>query len=88
MTQIPSVADAQRQGSRSGEEAGLPVGSPAWFAWLADDATMSFSFRSPAWSTTWPPPEAAALLGAGMGLRLEGSASRRWPRARGLRLLG
>ena len=35
MTQIPSVADGQRQRAAAGEEAGLAVGSPAWFAWLA-----------------------------------------------------
>jgi hypothetical protein len=29
MTQIPSVADGQRQGAAAGEEAGLAVGSPA-----------------------------------------------------------
>jgi hypothetical protein len=59
MTQIPSVADGQLQKAAAGEEAGLAVDSPAWFAWLADDANFSFSFWSPAWSTTWlpcPPP--------------------------------
>jgi hypothetical protein len=55
MTQIPSVADGQRQGAAADEKAGLAVGSPAWFARLADDATRSFSFRSPAWSTTGLP---------------------------------
>ena len=30
MTQIPSVADRQRQGAAAGEKAGLAVGSPAW----------------------------------------------------------
>jgi ATP/maltotriose-dependent transcriptional regulator MalT len=34
MTQIPSVADGQRQGAAAGEEAGLAVGSPTWFAFL------------------------------------------------------
>ena len=32
------------------------------FAWLADDATRSFSFRSPAWSTTGLPCPPLALL--------------------------
>jgi hypothetical protein len=56
------VADGQRQGAAAGEEAGLAVGSPAWFAWLADDATRSFSFRSPAWSTIGLPCPPQALL--------------------------
>jgi LuxR family maltose regulon positive regulatory protein len=30
------------------EASGVVVGSPAWFTWLADDSTRSFSFRSPA----------------------------------------
>ena len=47
MTKIPSVADGLLQGSAAGGAAGLAVGSPAWFAWLADDAARSFSFRSP-----------------------------------------
>jgi hypothetical protein len=55
MTQIPSVADGQRKGAAAGEKAGLAVGSPAWFARLTDDATRSFSFRSPARSTTGLP---------------------------------
>jgi len=45
MRQIPSVADGLLQGAGA---AGLPVGSAAWFAWLADDAARSFSFTSPA----------------------------------------
>jgi LuxR family transcriptional regulator, maltose regulon positive regulatory protein len=52
MTQIPSVADGRLQGSAAGEAAGLAVGSPAWFAWLVDDAARSFSFRSPAGAYT------------------------------------
>jgi hypothetical protein len=35
-------------GNRGRRAAGLAVGSPAWFAWLAGDAARSFSFRSPA----------------------------------------
>ena len=38
MTKIPSVADGLLQGSAAGGAAGLAVGSPAWFAWLADDS--------------------------------------------------
>jgi hypothetical protein len=56
------VADGQRQGAAAGEEAGLAVGSPAWFAWLADDATRSFSFRSSACSTIGLPCPPQALL--------------------------
>ena len=52
MTQIPSVADGLLQGTAAGGAAGLAVGSPAWFAWLADDAARSFSFRSPAGTYT------------------------------------
>ena len=39
MTQIPSVVDGLLQGTAAGGAAGLAVGSPAWFAWLADDDT-------------------------------------------------
>jgi AAA ATPase-like protein len=52
MTQIPSVADGLLQGTVAAGAAGLAVGSPAWFAWLAGDAARSFSFRSPAGSYT------------------------------------
>jgi LuxR family maltose regulon positive regulatory protein len=52
MTQIPSVADGLLQGTAAGGAAGLAVGSPAWFAWLAGDAARSFSFRSPAGAYT------------------------------------
>jgi LuxR family transcriptional regulator, maltose regulon positive regulatory protein len=48
MRQIPSVADGLLQGTAAGGDAGLEVGSAAWFAWLADDGARSFSFRSPA----------------------------------------
>ena len=47
MTRIPSVTDGLLQGTAAGGAAGLAVGSPAWFVWLADDAARSFSFRSP-----------------------------------------
>jgi LuxR family maltose regulon positive regulatory protein len=52
MMQIPSVADGLLQGTAAGGAAGLAVGSPGWFAWLADDAARSFSFRSPAGAYT------------------------------------
>jgi LuxR family maltose regulon positive regulatory protein len=52
MTQIPSVADGLLQGTAAAAPAGLAVGSPAWFAWLAGDAARSFSFRSPAGTYT------------------------------------
>src|ERR1043165_2582766 len=52
MAQIPSVADGLLQGTRTGGAAGLAVGSSAWFAWLADDAARSFSFRSPSGAYT------------------------------------
>src|ERR687897_326865 len=52
MTQIPSVTDGLLQATTAGGGAGLAVGSPAWFAWLADDAARSFSFRSPAGAYT------------------------------------
>jgi hypothetical protein len=48
MRQIPSVADGLLQGAAVSGADGLAVGSPAWFAWLADDAARSFSFRSSA----------------------------------------
>src|SRR6187397_3502219 len=48
MRQVPSVADGLLRGTGAGGEAGLAVGSPAWFAWVADDGARSFSFRSPA----------------------------------------
>jgi LuxR family maltose regulon positive regulatory protein len=47
MTRIPSVVDGLLHGSAAAGAAGLAVGSPAWFAWLAGDAARSFSFRSP-----------------------------------------
>ena len=52
MTQIPSVTDGLLQGTVAGGAGGLAVGAPAWFAWLADDAARSFSFRSPAGTYT------------------------------------
>ena len=39
MTQIPWVADGLLLGTAADGSAGLAVGSPAWFARLADDAT-------------------------------------------------
>jgi LuxR family transcriptional regulator, maltose regulon positive regulatory protein len=47
VARIPSVADGLLQGTAAGGAVGLAVGSPAWFAWLTDDAARSFSFRSP-----------------------------------------
>ena len=44
MAQIPVVADGLLQGTGPGGAAGLVVGSPVWYAWLADDAARSFSF--------------------------------------------
>jgi ATP/maltotriose-dependent transcriptional regulator MalT len=52
MARIPSVADGLLQETAAGGTAGLAVGSPAWFAWLAGDAARSFSFRSPAGAYT------------------------------------
>jgi LuxR family maltose regulon positive regulatory protein len=52
MAQIPSVADGLLQGTAAGGAAGLAVGSPGWFAWLAGDAARSFSFRSPSGTYT------------------------------------
>jgi LuxR family maltose regulon positive regulatory protein len=46
MGRIPSVADGLLRETAAG--AGLAVGSPAWFAWLAGDGARSFSYRSPA----------------------------------------
>jgi LuxR family transcriptional regulator, maltose regulon positive regulatory protein len=48
MTRIPVVADGMLHVTSAQEGAGVLVGSPDWFAWLADDAAVSFSFRSPA----------------------------------------
>src|SRR5215216_3064292 len=52
MAHIPSVADGLLHGTAADVATGLAVGSPAWFAWLADDAARSFSFRSPAGAYT------------------------------------
>jgi LuxR family transcriptional regulator, maltose regulon positive regulatory protein len=52
MGQIPAVADGLLQGVTGSGAAGLAVGSPAWFAWLAGDAARSFAFRSPAGAYT------------------------------------
>ena len=46
------MTDGLLQGTVAGGAAGLAVGSPAWFAWLADNAARSFSFRSPAGTYT------------------------------------
>ena len=48
MTRIPFVANGMLQMAAAREAAGVVVGSPAWFAWLADDSARSFTFRSPA----------------------------------------
>jgi LuxR family maltose regulon positive regulatory protein len=48
MTRIPFVEDGLLQVAAVREGAGVAVGSPAWFAWLADDSARSFSFRSTA----------------------------------------
>jgi LuxR family maltose regulon positive regulatory protein len=48
MTRIPFVEDGLLQVAAVHEGAGVVVGSPAWFAWLADDSARSFSFRSSA----------------------------------------
>jgi LuxR family transcriptional regulator, maltose regulon positive regulatory protein len=48
MTRIPVVADGVLQVATGDKAAGVVVGSQAWFTWLADDSTRSFSFRSPA----------------------------------------
>src|SRR4029453_16895777 len=45
---IPFVADGMLQMAAAREAAGVVVGSPARFAWLAGDSARSFSFRSPA----------------------------------------
>jgi len=52
MMQVPSVADGLLQGTGAAGPAGLAVGSPAWFAWVADNDVRSFSFRSPAGAYT------------------------------------
>jgi LuxR family transcriptional regulator, maltose regulon positive regulatory protein len=52
MTKIPSVAGGRLQGTATAGADGLAVGSPGWFAWLADDAARSFSFRSAAGTYT------------------------------------
>ncbi len=47
MTRIPFVADGVLQVAAGRQEAAaVVVGTPAWFAWLADDSVRSFSFRS------------------------------------------
>ena len=48
MAQIPAVAGTLLQETAAAGADGLTVGSSAWFGWLADDDTRSFSFRSPA----------------------------------------
>jgi ATP/maltotriose-dependent transcriptional regulator MalT len=52
MAQIPSVSDGLLLGAAAGGSGGMAVGSPAWFAWLTDDATRSFSFRTASGSYT------------------------------------
>ena len=48
MKRIPFVANGMLHVAAARDAAGVVVGSPAWFAWLADDSARSFSFRSPA----------------------------------------
>ncbi|HVH24346.1 MAG TPA: hypothetical protein VNA11_18010 [Pseudonocardia sp.] len=48
---IPSVVDGHLHLDALGRP-GSAVGSPDWFAWLADEAARSFAFRSPAGSYT------------------------------------
>ena len=48
MTRIPLVAEGKLHLAGAREGSGVVVGSAAWFAWLAEDAARSFSFRSPA----------------------------------------
>src|ERR687884_460034 len=56
MARIPSVANGLLDVGAPGGAAALAVGSPAWFAWLADDAARSFSVRSADGGST-PPQE-------------------------------
>ena len=48
MKRIPFVANGMLHVAAARDTAEVVVGSPAWFAWLADDSARSFSFRSPA----------------------------------------
>ncbi|GIE98543.1 LuxR C-terminal-related transcriptional regulator [Paractinoplanes rishiriensis] len=52
MARIPAVVGGLLQGTATVGAPGLAVGSPEWFAWLADDAARSFSFRSAAGAYT------------------------------------
>src|SRR4029453_12799369 len=52
MAQIPWVTGGRVRGTAGSAAAGVAVGSPGWFAWLADDAARSFSFRSPSGAYT------------------------------------
>ena len=52
MTRIPFVADGVLHVAAGREAAGVIVGTPAWFDWLADDSVRSFSFRSRAGNYT------------------------------------
>ncbi|MCE3274541.1 MAG: ATP-dependent transcriptional regulator, MalT-like, LuxR family [Propionibacteriaceae bacterium] len=52
MTRIPFVANGMLHVDAARDAAGVVVGSPAWFAWLAADSSRSFSFRSPAGAYT------------------------------------
>ena len=45
MSDIPAVAEGRLVSGQRGAGAAA-VGSPAWFAWLADDSATSFSYRS------------------------------------------
>jgi LuxR family transcriptional regulator, maltose regulon positive regulatory protein len=48
MTRIPLVTEGMLHVAGAREASRVVVGSPAWFAWLADDSARSFSFHSPA----------------------------------------
>jgi LuxR family transcriptional regulator, maltose regulon positive regulatory protein len=47
MAHLPSVVDGLLRETPTAEGDGVPVGSAAWFAWLRNDASRSFSFQSP-----------------------------------------
>jgi hypothetical protein len=47
---IPAVSDGHLHADPPA--APIRVGSPAWFAWLADPAHPSFAYRTPAGSVT------------------------------------
>jgi hypothetical protein len=73
---IPHVADGVLHTDELLRAPAIRVDSPAWFAWLEDSATRSFSFQGPSGTLTDGSAVQAPLTGIGprTASRAEGCA--------------